>query len=89
LAEESGVSRPVRVDDPRVLVGRVRSTNFETVLFVNCSGEAVAVEPVVEGGAELPSTANLRLEAFGVAAVPLERTPPGDTEPATRGGVRW
>jgi hypothetical protein len=89
LAEESGVSRPVRVDDPRVLVGRVRSTNFETVLFVNCSGEAVAVEPLVEGGAELPSTANLRLEAFGVAAVPLERAPPGDTEPAMRGGVRW
>lgn len=87
LAAEAGVSRPVRVDDPRVLTGRVRSGDSEFAIFVNCSGEAIAVEPVVEGGAELPSTANLRLEAFGVETVPLEAVP--GLTPSTRGGTRW
>jgi endo-1,4-beta-mannosidase len=71
LAEEAGVSRPVRVDDPRVLVGRVRSANSETVLFVNCSGEGLKVEPILEEEVELGLEAEpLILEPFGVAAIP-------------------
>ena len=38
---EAGVSRPVRVDDPRVLVGRVRSGGSDTIVFVNCSSDAL------------------------------------------------
>jgi endo-1,4-beta-mannosidase len=71
LAEEAGVSRPVRVDDPRVLVGRVRSANSETVLFVNCSGDGLEVEPILEEEVELGLEAEpLILEPFGVAAIP-------------------
>ena len=42
--------RPVRVDDPRVLVGRVRSGDSETALFVNCTADSIAAEPVLTGG---------------------------------------
>jgi endo-1,4-beta-mannosidase len=61
LADVAGVRRPIRVADPRVLVGRLRSGDAETVLFVNCSSEAIAVEPV---GPVEP----LVLAPYGVAA---------------------
>ena len=46
LAEEAGVARPVRVADPRVLVGLVRSGGARTAVFVNCSPDTVAAEPL-------------------------------------------
>ena len=74
LATAAGVSRPVRVDDPRVLVGRVRGgVGADTALFVNCSGEAIAADPILEDGVELRLTGSgLMLEPFGVVAVPCE-----------------
>jgi endo-1,4-beta-mannosidase len=70
LAAEADVSRPVRVADPRVLVGRVRSGGSETALFVNCSGEPIAAEPILADGLELrPAAEQLLLEPFGVAAI--------------------
>jgi endo-1,4-beta-mannosidase len=70
LADEAGVSRPVRVDDPRVLVGRLRTGRAETVLFVNCSSESVAADPIVADGVQLARPSEeLLLEPYGVAAV--------------------
>ena len=70
LALEAGVSRPVRVDDPRVLVGLLRgASSGTTAIFVNCSADAVAVEPILAGGVELDLQAPLTLEPFGVAVV--------------------
>ena len=57
LACAAGVSRPIRVDDPRVLVGRVRSGPTERACFVNCSGDTVALEPILESGVELVEAA--------------------------------
>ncbi len=73
LAFEAGVSRPVRVDDPRVLVGRLRSGGSETVLFINCSSETIATEPAVADGWEpLTAAEPLTLGPFGVAAIRTE-----------------
>jgi endo-1,4-beta-mannosidase len=70
LASAAGVARPVRVDDPRVLVGALRTGNEEIAVFVNCSGDTIAVEPVVSGSLKLPPPgAWSTLAPFGVAAV--------------------
>jgi endo-1,4-beta-mannosidase len=69
LAEAAGVSRPVRVDDPRVLVGRVRSGGQETVLFLNCSADAVTVEPLLADGFELENGHTVHLEPYRVTAL--------------------
>jgi endo-1,4-beta-mannosidase len=69
LAAAAGVARPVRVDDPRVLAGRVRSGDRETVLFVNCSGNTIAAEPILSDVELDPATETLALEPFGVAAI--------------------
>ena len=72
LAAEAGVSRPVRVDDPRVLVGLVRGAASRTALFQNVSGETVAAEPRLDEDIELENTpAALTLAPFAVAAVTL------------------
>jgi endo-1,4-beta-mannosidase len=70
LAEEAGVSRPVRVDDPRVLVGRLQSGGAELALLVNCSGDELAVEPILADGVELePPAGASRLAPYGVRPV--------------------
>ena len=70
LAEAAGVQRPVRVDDPRVVVGRVASGGEENVLFVNCSGDRVAVSPLLAEGVELDLAGEtLVLGPYGVACV--------------------
>ena len=70
LAEAAGVARPVRVDDPRVLVGRIRSLRGETVLFQNCSGDALEIEPRLAGGVALERPEGpLELAPYGVATV--------------------
>ena len=43
-------ARPVRVDDPRVLVGRVASGGSETVVLVNCSDDRVTLRPSAGDG---------------------------------------
>lgn len=72
LAEDAGVSRPVRAADPRVLVGRVRSGDSETAFFVNCSDATIAVDPIVSDGFVLGTEAGpLTIEPFGVAVVAM------------------
>jgi endo-1,4-beta-mannosidase len=74
LADVAGVQRPVRVDDPRVLVGRLRRPDSELVLFVNCSAERIVAEPILAEGVELSAPAgSLTLEPLGVAVVPCGR----------------
>ena len=74
LAALAGVSRPVRVNDPRVLVGAIRPRlGAETFLFVNCSGETIALEPILEDGVELLLESEpLVLEPFGVVTLRRE-----------------
>jgi hypothetical protein len=75
LATVAGVSRPVSVPDPRVLVGRVRHGAREAAIFVNCSSEHILVEPVVEHDAvhaELYAE-TFALQPFGVAVGPRAR----------------
>lgn len=79
LATVAGVSRPVRVDDPRVLVGRIASGGSETVVLVNCSGDQVTLEPVPGGGNQPTASGPLTLEPFSVAAMPLAELVPGFT----------
>jgi len=71
LADEAGVARPVRVADPRVLVGLVRGRRSRTALFVNVSRDTVVAEPLL-GDVELEGAPGaLTLEPYAVAAVPL------------------
>jgi endo-1,4-beta-mannosidase len=69
LATLAGVERPVRVDDPRVLVGRLRTGSSGRALFVNCSSESIAVNPIVTGGELALPREPLTLDPFGVATL--------------------
>jgi hypothetical protein len=94
LAGLAGVRRPVRVDDPRVLVGHLRSGGTETMLLVNCSNEPLELErlsPDEPGAGAWP----VALGAFEVAWLPLaDCSPRGAHElvlgavPLTKGGMR-
>jgi endo-1,4-beta-mannosidase len=80
LAAAAGVARPVRVADPRVLVGRIRTGESTSALFVNCSNEPIVAEPILTGvELDLP-TGELRLEPFGVATVGCVETPAAPEE---------
>ncbi len=75
LATAAGVARPVRVDDPRVLVGRVRVGDSERVVLVNCTADATAVEPVVTGVELATGAGRVSLEPFGVKVIPCTAAP--------------
>jgi endo-1,4-beta-mannosidase len=84
LAAEAGVARPVRVDDPRVLVGRLRCGDSAKALFVNCSGDRIAAEPIVAGvELDLPP-GGVTLAPYGVAVVATQDGAPAVVE-ATEG----
>jgi endo-1,4-beta-mannosidase len=87
LAAEADVARPVRVADPRVLVGRIRSGDADTAVFVNCAAEPIAVEPIASGVELDLATGGLTLEPFGVAAVPCGRTGGGVDKQAAHGAA--
>ena len=89
LATAAGVSRPVRVHDPRVLVGRLRGRETETVLFVNCSADPVHAEPVLTPAVALEPSGTITLQPFGVAVARWTptSTPTPEPEPGA-GGVR-
>ncbi len=76
LAEAAGVERPIRVDDPRVLVGRIRSGGAETALFVNTSGDMLSTQPVLSGIELDPDMGELTLEPFGAASIRYVGSPP-------------
>jgi endo-1,4-beta-mannosidase len=68
LATEAAVSRPLRVDDPRVIVGRIRHGGGEVAVYVNCSSDEVLVSPIVDPDAELPFPHDpFAMPPFGVA----------------------
>jgi endo-1,4-beta-mannosidase len=69
LASAAAVRRPVRIDDPGVLVGRLRTGRGERVLAVNCSSGTIVVEPALEEGLGLEPSGPLRLGPFGAAAL--------------------
>jgi endo-1,4-beta-mannosidase len=74
LAVAAGVSRPVRVDDPRVLVGRIRTGPTELAFFINCSNETIRLQPILSDGMELAMDDEaLTLAPFGVASARCER----------------
>jgi endo-1,4-beta-mannosidase len=70
LATDAGVSRPVRADDPRVLCGVLRGATTETALLVNCSGDALSLEPPTVDDAGPPGPP-LEIGPYGVVAAPL------------------
>ena len=67
LGALAGVDRPVRVDDPRVLVGRLRTGGSGRALFVNCSSESIVVDPIVTRGELALPRDPLALDPFGIA----------------------
>jgi endo-1,4-beta-mannosidase len=76
LAEAAGLVRPVRVDDPRVLVGRIRSGEAETALFVNTSEDTISTRPVLSGIELDPHVGELTLEPFGAVSIRYAGSPP-------------
>jgi endo-1,4-beta-mannosidase len=74
LATHADVYRPVRVDDPRVLTGVVRSGNAHTALFLNCSNDTIGADPILADGVALPTAGGepLLLAPFGVEVFSCE-----------------
>jgi endo-1,4-beta-mannosidase len=68
LAVAAGVRRAVRVDDPRVLVGCLRTGARRLAMLVNCSPDAVEVEPLLEHGVMDP----VAIAPFEVATLELD-----------------
>lgn len=83
LATEAGVRRPVRIDDPRVVTGLVRSGDSHVALFLNCSNDTIAAEPILADGVVLPAACDepLLLAPFGVEALPCEGITPSTAPP--------
>jgi endo-1,4-beta-mannosidase len=71
LAQLAGVPRRVRVADPRVLVGRLRSGGSETLVLVNSSADTVSLEPTTTAGVT-PAAWPLELGPFGAATLQLD-----------------
>jgi hypothetical protein len=66
-----------------VLVGGIRAGSDEIAVFVNCSSDVVAIEPVTTGALKLPPLGEWSvLEPFGVATVLCEGSSGGLGEPA-------
>ena len=76
LAKAAGVERPVRVDDPRVLVGRIRNEGGETALFLNTSPDTLSTQPVLSGIELDPEQGELTLEPFGAVSIRYAGSPP-------------
>jgi endo-1,4-beta-mannosidase len=85
LAEAAGVERPVRVDDPRVLVGRIRNEGGETALFLNTSPDTLSTQPVLSGIELDPDQGELTLEPFGAASIRYAGSPPARVSVAAAG----
>ncbi len=70
LAEAAGVTRQVRVNDPRVITGTLRAHGGrETVVFVNTSPDRVVVAPITTLDLELGVEGELVLERFETATI--------------------
>lgn len=50
LADESGVNRPVRVEDPRVVIGAIQVGGKEVYLALNISPDAIDAKPMSTAG---------------------------------------
>jgi endo-1,4-beta-mannosidase len=81
LAEVSGVRRPIRVNDPRVLAGLIRAGDGSAVaVFANWSEEVVDVSPIVTGVALEPAGASFRLDPFAVVTFEAGRLRPTEDD---------
>jgi hypothetical protein len=87
LAVEARVSRPVRVDDPRVLVGSLRTGAEHTAIFVNQSPVPVAAEPIVAKSIALGVTGPIELDPFGVALARWTRAAKDAPPPALQASI--
>jgi endo-1,4-beta-mannosidase len=89
LADAAGATRPVRVDDPRVLTGMVRRRDGrETVVFVNTSPDRVVAAPVTALDLELGQEGELVLDGFETATVAvLDRSALSHASASATGGA--
>ena len=88
LGHVAGVARPIRVDDPRVLVGRVRNGATETTIFINCSSDTIEVEPLVtsdfaSSGSPGTKAVPFTIDPFGVSVAAGEAVAAGRVGSAT------
>jgi len=84
LAESAGVTRPVSVEDPRIVAGAIRHSGSVTFVLVNCSTEPIVAEPVLGGGKALAPRV---IGPMGVAVIPEgERAADLETVPASHEG---
>jgi endo-1,4-beta-mannosidase len=74
LAEAAGVTRPVRVEDPRIAVDILEHEDGTRYAWlVSQAGEEVSVKPVLSAGAALPAGQDaVVLAPYGVAVLRLE-----------------
>ena len=70
LATAAGVSRPVRVHDPRVVAGTLRGRRKVTAVYLNTSADPLTFTPIVEGAAV---GAPLSLGPYEAVAVARDR----------------
>jgi hypothetical protein len=98
LASAAGAKRPVRVADPRVLAGGIRTGDGEIAVYVNCSSDQVILEPILAGSLQSPGLGDgAVLAPFGVATAPFSQvqgdlsgntSEPGmDTREEEEGGI--
>jgi endo-1,4-beta-mannosidase len=71
LAVVAGAARPLRVDDPRVVVGRLEVGEGELAVLVNTSADTISLQPHPADGEDLGSGWPLAVEPYGVATIPL------------------
>jgi endo-1,4-beta-mannosidase len=75
LATVAGVDRPLRVNDPRVITGRLRTGDAEVAVLVNTSADPLEVLLTVKGAASYGlyrgagPVSELTLSPFGVLAL--------------------
>jgi endo-1,4-beta-mannosidase len=89
LATEAGVHRPVRIDDPRVVTGLIRSGDADTALFLNCSNDTIVADPILADGVALAIADDepLLLAPFGVEAFLCTGTAPSTVPPDSLDGA--
>jgi endo-1,4-beta-mannosidase len=77
LADEAGIERDLRIDDPRVLLSRYATGAGETSVFQNLSSESIEIDSTAVGSNALLPFERLPIESFGVAVVHDDgQTPP-------------
>ena len=69
LADAAGLARPVHVDDPRIVAGRIRTGRGERTVLVNCSFDTIGAEVLSAPGLEPAVPGVVTLRPSGVAVL--------------------